>query len=165
MKFGVLAGVVALSAARLQAQDTGEPTPFIPPPGQLGVTRLEAQRAALRGVFSAAHYLRNAARTGPRFNAGVYEMLGNQYQLLCDQFAVLKSTLSPEQEARSGDKIADLDEGLDIIGQAFGPVEVQINAGQSSQYAVTRMCRVVDEAVGVWEQELARLAARLNLPW
>ena len=69
------------------------------------------------------------------------------------------------QQPRAANAVAELDAGLNIIAEAFLPVEQEVQAGMVNRDTVIRMTRILDDALQVWEREFKKNSSRLNLIW
>jgi len=77
-----------------------------------------------------------------------------------DQF---KATLTPNQLASGANELAELEAGLDILQEAFDEYQQDVAAGRSQAAAFRSLCRVLDEAAGLWLQELNKVAEKLRV--
>ena len=123
-----------------------------------------AQRNALNLLVNHVNWLQNATRTAPSFSSG-YGLLVQQFQAVRDQYSGLKSTLTPQQLASGANQLAELDAGLDIIQEAFTDYQTAVANGQSSRTALANLCRVLNEAIRVWTQELKQTCRQLRVGW
>jgi hypothetical protein len=62
-------------------------------------------------------------------------------------------------------QLAELDSGLDIIQEAFTDYQTAVSNGQSNSTAFANMCRVLNQGMGVWAQELKRDCRQLRVGW
>jgi hypothetical protein len=153
---GLLVCLVAVYANRVCAQT---PWPFAPP------TTPMAQRNALNLVLNQVTWFQNATRTASSYTSGGYGALMQKFLAVRAQYASLKSTLSPQQLTSGANQLAELDAGLDIIQEAFTDYQTQVGNGQSSASALANMCHVLNEAVGIWAQELKKDCRQLRVGW
>ena len=58
-----------------------------------------------------------------------------------------------------------MDAGLDIIQQAFSDYQAHVGSGQPSYATLNNMCRVLNEALGVWAQELKQDCRQSRVGW
>ena len=66
---------------------------------------------------------------------------------------------------RTDPQLAELDAGLDIIQEAFTDYQTGVANGQSAYSALANMCRVLNEAIGVWAQEFKQDCRQLRVGW
>jgi hypothetical protein len=66
------------------------------------------------------------------------------------------------QNARSANAAAELQEGLNIIAEAFAPVQQEMQTGTVNRDTVARMCLILNEALMEWQKELKRCSSRLG---
>lgn len=151
---GVLVSLAALYANLACAQI---PRPFASPATPM------AQRNALNLVLNQVNWFQNSTRTASSYTGGGYGMLMQQFQGVRDQYAGFKSTLTPQQLTYGANQLAELDAGLDIIQEAFADYQTQVGNGQSNASAFSNMCRVLNEAMGVWAQELKKDGRQLRV--
>jgi len=161
-KLAVAAGLAALVILALlcprllRAQG---PWGFAPP------TTPMAQRNALNVVQSQVNWLQNSARTASGYDTGAYGMVWQQFSMLCTAYNSFKATLTQQQLAAGANEWAELDAGLGILQEAFKDYQQEVAAGQSSASALRRMCQDLDEAAGVWWQELSNDSVQLSVGW
>jgi hypothetical protein len=149
-------GVTGLLPNRVKAQ---VPYPFATP------TTPTAQRSAMTDVKTQMGYFRNTTRTASSFATGAYEMVWGKFQVVRASFNALKATLRPDQLAGGANELAELDEGLNILQEAFDGYQQEMAAGRSGSMALRSMCRVLDQAAGVWLQEFDKDCGRLRVGW
>ena len=152
----ILAGLVALSGNLARAQFA---SPFAPP------TTPMAQRNAMNLVLNQINWFQNATRTASSQSNSGYGLLAQQFQAVRDQYAGFKSTLNPQQLSYGANQLAELDAGLDIIQEAFADYQSGVANGQSAYSALANMCRVLNEAIGVWAQEFKQDCRQLRVGW
>ena len=133
----------------------GVPTPTTP----------SAQRNALNMLRSQVTWFQNTTVTAPNYLGDSYGMVWQQFQSLRGAYNAFKATLNQRQWNFGGNELAELDAGLDIIQEAFGDYQEDVAAGQSSSSAFNRMCQDLNEAAGVWLQELNKDTARMHVGW
>jgi hypothetical protein len=119
---------------------------------------------ALRGVRSEVGWLRSATRTAPNYVRDGYSNLWDRFQSLRSAFDRFKATLSPDQQARAANELAELSSGLDIIQEAFGDSSRGAAESQANPTAFRRMCGVLDRGVVFWSNEFERVNRLLNIP-
>jgi hypothetical protein len=142
---GLLVALAGLCAGVVYAQ---APWPFAP------ATTPMAQRNALNIVLNQVNWFQNATRTASAYGGNGYGQLVQQFQAVRDQYNGLKSTLNPQQLSNGANQWAELDSGLDIIQEAFTDYQTAVANGQSSFSAFANMAQVLNEAMGVWVQQL-----------
>jgi hypothetical protein len=145
----------------------GPPLPFLQGPDLGSTLRNGAQMASDQSRFTAQF----AKDMGQRARSPGYLMqnLVNDYQNLLFQFQNLQNTFralagvaSQLQSARAANAAAELEAGLNIISEAFGPVQQEMQAGSDDRDTVIRMCSVLNEALLEWQKELKRCSSRLG---
>jgi hypothetical protein len=162
---GLLVSLAALYANLACAQPAWPyppPGPWAPSPSAPPTTPM-AQRNALNLVINQVNWFQNATRTASSYTGGGYGVLVQQFQSVREQYAGLKSTLTPQQLTSGANQLAELDAGLDIIQEAFADYQTQVGNGQSNASAFSNMCRVLNEAMGVWAQELKKDCRQLRV--
>jgi hypothetical protein len=134
-------------------------------------------RNAVNAVHQQVAIARNAARYWARQASGAgyqsqfaiqdFQNTLNPFQGLRQQFGWLASIVGQQQTPmpRAANAVAELSAGLNIIAEIFEPVQAQLNSGIFDRNAIGRMCRALDEALGVWDQELTKDSSRLSLVW
>ena len=152
----VSACLVLLPASRLSAQP---PWPFAP------VITPMAQQNAMNQVLSQVSWFQNATRSYAYSGSSGFGLLVQQFQAVRDQFGGFKTTLSPHQLDVGATQLAELQAGLDIIGEAFTDYQTAVANGQSSQTAFANMRKVLNEAMGVWVQEFRKDCRQLRVGW
>jgi hypothetical protein len=153
---GLLVSLGALSANLVYAQ---APWPFAPP------TTPMAQRNAMNLVLNQVNWFQNATRTASSQSNNGYGLLTQQFQAVRDQYAGFKSTLKPQQLSLGANQLAELDAGLDIIQEAFTDYQTGMANGQSTYTALANMCRVLNQAIGVWAREFKQDCRQLRVGW
>jgi len=153
---GLLVGLGVLCASLVRAQ---APWPFAAP------TTPMAQLNSKNLVLNQVNWLQNATRTASSQPNNGYGLLVQQFQAVRSQYAGLKSTLTPQQLAAGANQFAELDAGLDIVQEAFTDYQTAVANGQSIYTAMANMCRVLNEAMGVWAQEFKRDCRQLQVGW
>jgi hypothetical protein len=153
---GLLISLALLVANMVSAQ---APWPFAPQ------TTPMAQRNAMNLVLNQLNWFQNATRTASAYSGGGYGLLVQQFQAVRDQYAGFKSTLNPQQLTSGANQVAELDAGLDIIQEAFADYQAAVANGQSGASAFSNMCRVLNEAMGVWGQEFKKDCRQLRVGW
>ena len=153
------------------------PWPFAPP------TTPMAQRNAMNLVLNQINWFQNATRTASSQSYNGYGLLAQQFQAVRDQYAGFRSTLfhqfqllrtayeaflrtlNQKQLAQGANELAELSAGLNIIQEAFTDYQTAVANGQSIYTALANMCRVLNEAIGVWAQEFKRDCRQLQVGW
>jgi len=80
-------------------------------------------------------------------------------------YGTFKSTLTPQQVNYGANELADLDAGLDIIQEAFTEDEQDVASGKARSMALRDMCRVLDQGMAVWLQQVNTSSSRLRVGW
>lgn len=145
----------------------GMPPPFLQAPTPADTLRNGVQTASDQARLAA----QAATEMGRRARGVAYQMqnLWNDYQLLEIQFQNLRTTFHAVaelalqlQSARAANAAAELEAGLNIISEAFAPVQQEMQAGTLNRDTVQRMCQVLNEALLEWQKELKRCSSRLG---
>jgi len=158
---GILIGLAILSAFPIRAQmPWGYPSPAIG-----ANTPADAQRNALTALQTQVRAFQNTARTSSAFINDGYSRVWQQFQGVRSTYGTFKSTLTPQQVNYGANELADLDAGLNIIQEAFGEYQQDVARGQSISTALGDMCRVLDQAMAVWLQQLNTNSSRLRVGW
>jgi hypothetical protein len=124
-----------------------------------------AQRNSLNLVVNQVNWFQNATRTASANSGDGYGLLVQQFQAVRDQYSGPKSTLTPQQLNAGANQLAELDSGLDIIQEAFTDYQTAVGNGQSGYSAFANMTRVLNEAMGVWVQQLKQDCRDLRVGW
>jgi hypothetical protein len=130
-----------------------------PPPPPLPVS----QRQVLNQLQQQLRWLDSSTRTATMFNTGADVTLWNQYDALRVAYGALKNTLTPWQVDNGANELAELDAGLDIIGQAFGNFQDDLNGGRNATIAFRTLSQVLRDSTRLWGQEFNRMAMRLRI--
>jgi uncharacterized NAD(P)/FAD-binding protein YdhS len=154
----VMAVIICLGANLLTPGNLGAQTgwPFVTP------TTPTAQRNALNFLRSQVNWFRNATQNAPRFASG-YDKLWGQFQSVRNSFNAFKRTLRPHNMAVAANELAELEAGLDIIQEAFFDYQQDVVSGRLANVALRSLSQVLDQAAGVWLEELDRVARQLGL--
>jgi hypothetical protein len=91
-----------------------------------------------------------------------YQNLQFQFQGLRATFNVLGELVLQLQNPRAANAVAELDAGLNIIAEAFTPIQQEIQAGMVNRDTVVRTCRVLDQVLTEWDRELKKNSPRLQ---
>lgn len=144
------------------------PLPFLQGPDLASTLRNGVQMASDLSRFTA----QTATDVGRRARSPGYLMqnLAADYQNLLFQFQNLQNTFRAVagvarqlQSARAANAAAELEAGLNIISEAFGPVQQELQAGKGNRDTVVRMCQVLNEALLEWQKELKKCSSRLGV--
>jgi hypothetical protein len=137
---------------------------FEPPPSRAQFyTYSLSPEEALRGVRSEVGWLRSATRTAPNFLRDGYGNLWQRFASLRSSFERFKGTLSPDQQMRGANELAELSSGLDIIQEVFGDSSRGAAESLANPMAFRRMCGVLDRAVAAWATEMEQVSRRLGV--
>ena len=148
---GFLACLLTISALQVYAQ----PWPYVP------ATNPMAQNNAMNLVLNQVRMCQNATRAGSYQNG--YGLLSQQFQEVRNQYAGFKGTLTPWQSGYGGNRLADLDAGLDIIQEAFGYYQTAVANGQPASHAFNNLKQVLNRALGVWGQEFKQVCSQVRV--
>jgi len=169
----ILSGIVAICVivmpfAVAQLTPLGAPTSFVQGPTVRDTLRNAVQAASDQSRLTA----QTAVEMGRRARSAGYQTqnFAADYQNLQFQFQNLRAVFSqvvglvPQiQSPSASNSAAELDAGLNIIAEVFGPVEQDYQAGTLSRDAIVRMCEVLDEALQEWQKELKKDSRRLGV--
>ena len=86
-----------------------------------------------------------------------------QFRTLRDQFTLLGALALQLDHPPASNAAAELDAGLNIIGELFTFLAKQFKAGTLEHETIVRTCRAFEDAMWEWERELKRNSARLEL--
>ena len=152
----LLVSLAVLSAILARAKFA---SPFAQP------TTPMAQLNSKNLVLNQVSWLQNATRSASSQANSGYGLLMQQFQGVRDQYAGFKGTLTQQQLTVVANQIAELDAGLDIIQEAFTDYQTEVANGQSVYTALTNLCKVLNEAIGVWAQEFKKDCRQLKVGW
>jgi len=88
-----------------------------------------------------------------------------QFLQLRQQFNVLGNQALQVNQPRAGNAVAELDAALGVIGELFTFLQAEYNAGTLDPKTVTRTCRALEDAMGLWQREFKRSSPRIGLIW
>ena len=146
----------------------GPPLPFLQGPDLASTLRNGAQMASDQSCLTAQF----AKDMGRRARSAGYLMqnLWTDYQNLEIHFQNLRTTFNALgelalqlQSPRAANAAAELQAGLNIISEAFVPVQQEMQAGALNRDTVLRMCQVTNEALLEWQKELKKCSSRLGV--
>jgi hypothetical protein len=149
----------------LQLSPNPVPAQVWPPPMVSAANLSSAQRNALSNLRSRVKWLQNATRSASSYRTGAAEMLWQQFQFLRGSYNAFTTTLNPQQANYGANDWAELNAGLDIIGEAFTNYQDDLAQGRLPTLALNDLCRVLQQASNVWLQELNKDCARLQVGW
>jgi hypothetical protein len=145
----------------------GTPPPFLQGPTLAATLRNGAQVTSDQARVTAQF----AREMGGRARSAGYQMqnLRYDYQNLEYQFHNFRVTFNALgelalqlQTPRAANAAAELHAGLNIISEAFAPVQQEMQADTLNRDTVIRMCQVLQEALLEWQKELKRCSSRLG---
>jgi hypothetical protein len=148
---GLLAWLAIPSAERAGAQ------PFWPYPPQ---TTPMAQNNARNLVLNQIKLCQNSTRASSYMNG--YGLLSQQFQEVRNQYAGFKATLTPWQSGYGGNRLAELDAGLDIIQEAFTDYQAAVTNGQSPSRAFNNLKQVLNRALDAWAHEFKQVCSQVR---
>jgi prefoldin subunit 5 len=169
----LIAGWLAIGPSRASAQFVTPPypgtaLPFLQGPDLVSTLRNGAQMASDQSR-STAQFAKDLSQ---RARSVGYQMqnLGTDYQNLEFQFQSLRATFNALgqlaqqlQTPRAANAVAELEAGLNIIAEAFIPVQQEMQANVLNRDSVVRMGQVMNEALLVWQKELKKCSSRLGM--
>ena len=145
----------------------GVPLPFLQGPTLADTLRNGAQMASNQSRLTAqfAADMSQRARSGgyqrQNFLAD-YQNLEYQFQNLQFTFNALGQQALQLKSPRAANAVAELESGLNIIAEAFTPMQQDIQAGTFNPDTVQRMCGALNQALLEWQKELKRCSSRLG---
>jgi hypothetical protein len=145
----------------------GTPLPFVQGPTLIDTVRNAAQatsdqaRIAAQTATEMGRRARSAGYQSQNFAAD-YPNLQLQFQNLRATFNLLAGIVPQLQSARAANAAAELDAGLNIIAEAFTPVEQEWAAGNLDRRTIVQMCEILNEAILEWQKELKKNSRRLG---
>ena len=153
---GYTAGLAVLFAALMSV-----PAQWPSPPA----TNPTAQRNAMNLVVNQIKWLQSAIRTSGSYAGGGYGNLQEQFQAVRDRWASFETTLTPQQLNAGGDRWAELDEGLDVISEAFADFQTAVASGKSEINAYHELTRVLNQGIGLWGRQFNQTCRELRVGW
>ena len=87
----------------------------------------------------------------------------SQFQTLRTQFNWVAELALQLGRARANNAVAELDAGLEIIGEPLGFLHEQFTAGTLDRTTIVRTVGVFQKALGEWEREFRKNTSRLQL--
>jgi hypothetical protein len=164
---------LALAPLRAPAQwgapwGGGQPLPFLQGPTLADTLRNGAKMASdqSRQAAQFARDMGQRARSPGYLMQNLwtdYQNLEFQFQKLCATFNALEELTLQLQSHRAVNAAAELQAGLNIISEAFAPVQQEMQAGTLNRDTVLRMCQVMNEALLEWQKELKKCSSRLGV--
>ena len=167
-KFVVPAGL-ALSAVLLTVAPgltrAQYPGPYAAPAWMQAPTTPMAQRNSLSALRAQVGWLQNATGSAPDYGSQGAAMLWQQFQGVSRAYSGFTMTLSAEQAAQGANEFAELAGGLNIIQEAFTNYQDDLASGRLVSVALEDLCQVLNQAAGVWLQELNQDCSSLGVGW
>lgn len=170
---GIAAWMLAAASSPAIAQIVAGWPVATPLPIVQGPTLAATLRNAVQASSDQARFVaQTATEMGRRARGASYQMqnLSNDYQSLQYHFQNLRATFNVAgelalqlQSARAANAAAELDAGLNIISEAFAPVQQELQAGAASRDTVINMCQVLNLALNEWQKELKKNSSRLGM--
>ncbi len=120
---------------------------------------------ALRAVRSEVAWFRDATRTSPNLVRDGYNTLWQRFHSLQVAFECYRRSLTPAQQSRGANELAELSAGLDIIREAFDDYRTSTAPGQRngvpSPVWCARPCRcVLGQRAGSRQRQTGRAVNR-----
>lgn len=156
-----------LAPAQFVGGAAGAPPSFVQGPTVAATLRNGAQAASNQAQLTArtaAEMARRARSSGyqtQNFEADFHN-LQVQFQNLCATFNQLAGFLSQLQSPQAANAAAELTAGLNIIAEAFTPVQQQWQTGTLNRPSVVMMGEVLNGALLEWQKELKKNGQRLR---
>jgi hypothetical protein len=88
-----------------------------------------------------------------------------QFMTLRDNFNSMASFALQTGRPRAGNAVAELDAGLQVIGELFPFLQGQFNAGALDRQTIVRTSRALEDAMREWEREFRKCGSRIGLVW
>jgi hypothetical protein len=120
-----------------------------------------AQNNAMNLVLNQVRLCQNATRASSYQNG--YGLLVQRFQEIRSQYAGFKTTLTPAQWNYGGNRLAELDAGLDIIQEAFADYQTAVANGQSPSHAYNNLKQVLNQALATWAQEFRQVSHQIRV--
>ena len=165
----VCCAVIAVGGAIAQLISApGTPSSFVQGPTIADTLRNGAQASSDQARMTAqtavemGRRARSAGYQSQNFAAD-FQNLQFQFQNLRTVFSQVAAFVPQLQSPRASNAAAELDAGLNIIAEAFVPVQQQWQAGTLDRQSVVLMCEVLNEALREWQKELKKNSRRLGV--
>lgn len=165
--------LVSLGLALVSMQGAAQFTPGTPPSFVQGPTVTDTLRNAVQAASDQARMTAQVAAEMARFARGAgyqtqnfaadFQNLQIQFQNLRTVFGQAAGIVPQIQSARASNAAAELDAGLNIIAEAFTPMQQEYQAGRLSRDTIVRCCQVLNEAILEWQRELKKDSRRLGV--
>ena len=128
-------------------------------------TTAGAQRTALNSVRSEVRWLQNSTRVAPSYREQGYGGMWRSFLELRRDFGALTMTLTAEQAAYGENDLSELNNGLDILEEAFTNYHIEVAAGRSSSVALANLSRSLRQGSNLWLAQLNKTSSRLRIGW
>ena len=145
------------------------------PPAATGSTGGTSMRNAAAATQTFADGVQRAADDwARRANGGLYQPqmfevdFANalfQFQSLGQQFSSLAAMVRQAGKPRADNAVAELEAGLNIIGEVFTFLRNEYNAGTLDRNTIVRSCRALKDGMREWEREFKKNSSRLGVVW
>jgi len=168
--------LLAAVVLSLLAITPGARTQYLGPPqapALVGPTLGASLRNAAAATQAQAGMVRKGANDwGRRASSGAYNAAQFQqdfataqfqFRMLHEQFNGLGSLALQLNRPNANNAVAELDAGLNIIGELFTFLQNQFNAGTLDHQTIVRTCRALEDAMREWERELKKNSSRIGL--
>lgn len=86
-----------------------------------------------------------------------------QFWTLRQHFNAAGNLALQSGRARANNAVAELDAGLNTIAELYSFLQEQFNAGTLDNKTLVRTCRVLEDAMKVWQRELKKNSSRIGL--
>jgi hypothetical protein len=142
-------------------------SPFVQGPTTAATIRNAVQAASDQARLTA----KTAADMGARARGVEYRMqnfeadyhnLQVQFHSLSSIMNALVGSVGQGNSPRAENAVAELAAGLNIIAEAFVPVEREFRAEHMNRETIVAMCQVLDESLREWDKELRKNSTRLG---
>lgn len=145
----------------------GAPLPFLQGPDLASTLRNGAQMASdqSRSTAQFARDMGQRARGAGYQTQNLltdYQNLEWQFHSLQFLFNALGQLALQLQTPRAANAVAELEAGLNIISEAFTPVQQEMQADVLNRDTVVSMGQVLNEALLEWQKELKKCSSRLG---
>jgi hypothetical protein len=116
----------------------------------------DTQRNALQSVLAAGDLLCGAAVSIPKMPNATMDMLQQKFDTLRVRYTDFKNSLDPQQLKTGADQLADLDEGLAIIGRLFVIDHDQTPISQINRTQALKTAGALKQTARRWCKKLQR---------
>ena len=166
--FGLAFSPLRTSAQIVGPWGHGAALPFLQGPTLADTLRNGAQAASDQSRVTAqfaneiSQRARGAGYQMQNFSADLQNLV-YQFQNLRYTFSAVGQLALQLQTPRAANAAAELEAGLNIISEAFTPMQQEMQAGTFNPDTIQRMCGAINQALLEWQKELKKCSARLGM--